>query len=96
MPADCSSEARGLVHVSYFYHSIYNLYRGCGLFFVQRQFLESASFSAEPRGRNPYVLRAFWADREFRDGSEIRGIREKIAKGLVKRLLPASSARNAG
>jgi hypothetical protein len=36
---------------------------------------------AEPRGRNPYVLRAFWGDSEFRDGSEIRGIREKIAKG---------------
>jgi hypothetical protein len=29
-------------------------------------------------------LRAFWGDREFRDGFEIRGIREKIAKGVGK------------
>jgi hypothetical protein len=41
-------------------------------------------------------LRGFWREREFRDGAEIRGIREKIAKGMVKRLLPASSAHNAG
>jgi hypothetical protein len=29
-------------------------------------------------------LRAFWGDREFRDSFEIRGIREKIAKGVGK------------
>jgi hypothetical protein len=29
-------------------------------------------------------LRAFWGDREFRGGFEIRGIREKIAKGVGK------------
>jgi hypothetical protein len=29
-------------------------------------------------------LRAFWGDREFRDGFEIRGIREKIATGVGK------------
>jgi hypothetical protein len=46
--------------------------------------LESASFFAEPRGRNPYVLRNFWGDGEFRHGSEIRGIREKIAKEVGK------------
>ena len=40
--------------------------------------------SAEPRGRSPYVLPAFWGNREFRDGFEIRGIREKIVKGVGK------------
>jgi hypothetical protein len=29
-------------------------------------------------------LRAFWGDREFRNSFEIRGIREKIAKGVGK------------
>jgi hypothetical protein len=46
--------------------------------------LESASFSAEPGGRNPHVFRVFWGDCEFRDGTEIRGIREKIDKGVGK------------
>jgi len=38
-----------------------------------------------PQGRNPYILAAFWGNREFRDGSKIRGIREKIAKAVRKR-----------
>jgi hypothetical protein len=37
-----------------------------------------------PEAENPYVLRHFWGHREFRDGSQIRGIREKIAKGVGK------------
>jgi hypothetical protein len=66
------------------------------------QFMLILSLSRVPlsllnsHAENPYGLRPLWGDREFLDGSEIRGIREKIAKGLVKRLLPASSARNAG
>jgi hypothetical protein len=46
--------------------------------------LESASFSVEPRGRNPHVFRVFWGDCGFRDGTEIRGIREKIDKEVGK------------
>jgi hypothetical protein len=38
-----------------------------------------------PEAENPYILWAFWGNREFRDGSEIRGIREKIAERLAKR-----------
>jgi hypothetical protein len=49
-----------------------------------RLILESASFSAEPGVRNPHVLRVLWGDRDFRDGTEIRGIREKIDKGVGK------------
>ena len=46
--------------------------------------LESDCFSAEPRGRNPYVSRVLCGDREFRVGTEIRGIREKIDEGVRK------------
>jgi hypothetical protein len=47
-------------------------------------FLESASFSAKPRERNPHVLCVLRGDREFRDGTEFRGIREEIDKGIGK------------
>jgi hypothetical protein len=43
-----------------------------------------APFSAERRERNPHIVRVFWGDREFHDGAEIRGIREKIDKGIGK------------
>jgi hypothetical protein len=55
---------------------------------IRCKLTRSASFLAEPRGQSRYVLRDF--------GSGIRGIREKIDKGLVRRLLPAGSGRNAG
>jgi hypothetical protein len=58
--------------------------------------LESASFSPEPRGRNPNVLRVFRGDHEFRHGTEIRGIREKIDQRLVKWVVLTSFARNSG
>jgi hypothetical protein len=43
-----------------------------------------AAFSPEPRERNPHIVHVFWGDREFHDGAEIRGIREKIDKGVDK------------
>jgi hypothetical protein len=41
-------------------------------------------------------LLAFWGDREFRDGFEIRGIREKIAKGVGRAAFGGMFRRNAG
>src|ERR1700730_13755088 len=54
--------------------------------------LESACFSGEPRGRNLHVLLVFWGGCEFRDATEIRGIRRKNRQwSLVIRVELASS-----
>jgi hypothetical protein len=45
---------------------------------------ESVSFSTDPRERNADGLRVFRGDREFRDGTEIRGIRERYSRVILK------------
>jgi len=37
-----------------------------------------------PEDEIPVFLHVFWGGREFRNGTEIRGTREKIDRGLVK------------
>jgi hypothetical protein len=49
-----------------------------------------------PEGETPMFCVSSGGDHEFRHGTEIRGIREKIDQRLVKWVVLTSSARNSG